>query len=59
MCGWVTLKQRKMSKGFRGVDLSTMSMGGFVFPKNSKKENEKETGVDTDESSASESSIKK
>lgn len=59
MCGWVTLKQRKMNKGFRGIDLSTMPMGGFIFPRKSKRENEKETVVDTDESSASESSIKK
>lgn len=48
-----------MSKGIKGIDLSTMPMGGFVFPRKSKRENEKETGVDTEESSASESSIKK
>ena len=47
-----------MGKGFKGIDLSTMPMGGFVFPKKSRRENEKETGVDTDESSASENSIK-
>ena len=46
-----------MNKGFRGIDLSTMPMGGFVFPKKSGRESEKETGVDTDEGSANKSNI--
>lgn len=44
-----------MGRGIKGIDLSTMPMGGFVFPKKSRRENEKETGVDTDESSANKS----
>jgi len=47
-----------MSKGIKGIDLSTMPMGGFVFPRKNGGKNEKETGVDTEESSAKKNSIK-